>query len=253
MKKTAYNVPVACLTDQLRTTLDELAAEANADRVKALAEFGIDGPKFTKKLLGAYDTLVAAESNQERTKGDYDAETDEERLVAEQGYRWKLRLDARVRCYIKQHGDKDDLAGQFRFGELHAPRARGVRNELLIALDECKEHAAKLAPFGVTAAFVGEGKALLAKLGATTPSTATKAKRGKQTRGVRKSALAASQLLAQLLAADEAYALDHEDETVAFRIDLIRAEEGRIRAARQARLAAKQVSPGTDTVKLEAM
>lgn len=238
MKKTAYNVTVDTLTDQLKTTLDELAAEANADRLKALAEFGIDGPKFTKKLQAAYDSLSGTKAGQERTKGDYEAETGDDQALAEQGYRWKLRLDSRVRCYISQNGDKEDLAGQFRFGQLHAPRAKGVRIELLIVLDVAKKYAAKLAPFGVTPAFLAEGKGYLDKLGGPTASVGTKAKRGKETKAVRKLALTASQLLAQLVEADEAYALDHEDETTVFRIDRIRAEEGRLRAERKARLAA---------------
>ena len=88
----AYRVPTRCLADQASTSADQLSAPANAARVKALGEFGLDGPAHAKKLRAAKEELVAAEASQEGAKGDHGAQTEGAQREALAGYRWIQRL-----------------------------------------------------------------------------------------------------------------------------------------------------------------
>ena len=238
MKETRFPVPTKVLSSQCQTISNQLIAPANADRVKGLAEFGFDAAKFGKEFAAAVAELTQAKTDQEGTKGDYLSDAGLDQVTADLGFKWKHRLDARVRVYIGEHGDAEDLAGQFRFGKLPAARARGVLTELRIVLPECKEHAAKLKPYGVTDAFVAEGQKLADKLGGTKESTQSLELRKKQTKALHAVELKVSRMLDRLRTVDEAYAEEHEDQAPVFRLDLIRTELARVKALREARQAA---------------
>lgn len=239
MKENRFSVPTRVLISQGQAILSQLGAPANAARLQALAGFGIVGQKLAGELQEALAKLIAAKTEQERTKGDYLSETKSDQTLAESGYRWKQRLDARVRVYIAEHGDAEDLAGQFRFGKLPAPRARGVLSELRVVLPEAQEYAEKLAPYGVTAAFIAEGQAIADALGGAKESDSVLAERKVRTKAVHHAEVKLAQLLDRLRAADEAYAIDEPAEGTLFRLDLIRAEQARVRAAREAAQAAR--------------
>lgn len=235
-----YHVPTRCLLDQASTSADQLAAKANADRVKALAEYDFDGAAHAKKLLAAKDELVAAEAGQEGSKGDYGAQTKAAQRDAAAGMDWVHRLQQRVRLYISRNGDSDDLAGQFRFGMLRRARARGVRNELRMLLPEAKLQAAKLKSAGVTAAFLAEGDKLLAALGGPQAATGTLQAQKQQTEAVAAAALKVTRLLDELVQVDATYAMDHPEHEPVFRVDLVRTELARQQAVREAKLAANK-------------
>ncbi|MBM4345983.1 MAG: hypothetical protein FJ100_21630, partial [Deltaproteobacteria bacterium] len=50
MRDTAYPVPTRVLIAQAEELLRQLKAEVNAQRVAAMAEFGLQGGDFTKQL-----------------------------------------------------------------------------------------------------------------------------------------------------------------------------------------------------------
>lgn len=242
MKNSAYEVPTKVLLAQARSTLRELAIDATAPRRAALKELGIDAENFTAELQSATDALQEIEAEQERAKAHYQHEASEDRAIAEEGYRYKLALDARVRAYIATNGDDDGLRNRFRFGQLRVARARGVTYELRIVLPEAQAFKDKLAAVGVDDAFIQKGYDILARLDADRQETTqARAQREKLTRQVREGELRLSRLLAQLVAADEALAVATPAEGRVFRLDLIRAELGRIEAAREERLAASDM------------
>jgi hypothetical protein len=238
MKETRFAVPTRVLISQAQAIASQLAAPANAGRVSALGSFGVDVVKFKPELESALAELVQAKSDQERTKGDYLSEAKADQSMVEQGYRWKQRLDARVRVYIAEHGDAEDLAGQFRFGKLTSARGRGVLNELRIAIPEATEHQAKLAPFGVSPAFLAEGQKIADALGGNRESDAVLADRKAKTKVVATAELRVSRLLDRLRKADEACATEEPGEAPLFRLDLIRAQVARVKALREAAQAA---------------
>lgn len=61
MKVTSYDVATQVISSQAQAIQTQLAAPANADRVKALVDFGVDGPKFIKELAAASTELVTTE------------------------------------------------------------------------------------------------------------------------------------------------------------------------------------------------
>lgn len=247
MKKRSFEVPTKVLIAQARAVVRDLKVEGTQDRRAALASVGVDAAVLGQELDAATRTLEELEAEQERAKAGYLREAREDQAIAEEGYRYKLALDARLRAYIARHGDDDDVSGRFRFGHLKSARARGVIYELRVVLPEVDAMQGKLADVGVDAAFVARGHDILARLSADTSETAdAKDARQTLTRGVRAAEMQVSRLLAQLVAADEAIALESASEGPVFRLDIIRAEVGRVRAARDSRVAASPVPVSDD-------
>jgi hypothetical protein len=238
MRKSRFDVPTVVLVDQGRTIYRQLITVANKPRLKLLETFGIDGG-FAGRVGQVVEELATLDAEQERAKAAYTKEAKEDQALAEKGYRFKLKLDARVRAYMAAHDDDDNLAGRFRFGQLRVARARGVLNELRIVLPEAMALSSKLQGFGVTDAFLAEGQEIVVGLGGASESAAAKQAREKLTQQVREKELELGQLLDRLRQADEAVALDDPAEAPVFRLDLIKAEVRRVKAAREARLAAR--------------
>ncbi len=113
-----------------------------------------------------------------------------------------------------------------------------VLNELRIAIPEATEHQAKLAPYGVSPAFIAEGQKLAEALGGSRESDAVLAERKAKTKGVAAAELRVSRLLDRLRKADEACATEEAGEAPVFRLDLIRAQVARVKAIREAAQAA---------------
>lgn len=239
MKQNSYEVSTKVLIAQARTTERELGVEVTKARRVALSRLGIDADVLKQQLAAATQALEELEAEQERAKAHYLREAREDRALAEEGYRYKLALDARVRAYIARHGDQDDLRGRFRFGHLRSARARGVVYELRAVLPEAEMLLPKLKDVGVDEALVAKGYDILSRLAKDQDETAeAKGQRQELTRKVREGEKQVSRLLAQLVAADEAVALENPSEGRVFRLDVIAAERGRIRAAREARATA---------------
>ncbi len=239
MKARSYEVPTKVLIAQARATENALGASATKPRRDALATVGIDANAL-KDLLAAETTkLEKLEADQERAKNTYSRETAEDRAIAEEGYRYKLALEARTRVYIASHEDDDDLRGRFRFGHLRVARARGVVYELRAVLPEVELMSDRLSAVGIDAAFVARGHDILARLHVEQAESAeAKKERERLTKAVREGELIVSRLLARLVAADEAIALERPAEGTAFGLDIIAAELGRQKAARDARTTA---------------
>ena len=139
------------LLDQGRVTLDELRAGANRPGVEALERLGFNAATVTSDLETALARASAAEADQERAKAAYLTEADEDRALAEQGYRWVQRLQARVRLYGAGNPEASayEYRSLFRFGQLRAARARSVVYELH-RIPEAEAQKAKLAAVGST-------------------------------------------------------------------------------------------------------
>lgn len=239
MKKHRYDVPTRVLVEQGRISQQQLTLAANAARAGQLSTFGLDVEVFAPELKAAADSLADLDAAQERAKSAYLKEAKDDQALAERGYRFKLQLDARVRACIATNGDDDNLAGRFRFGHLRIARARGVLHELRIVLPEAMALHAKLKAFGVTEAFIADGQAIAAALGGDKESAEAKREREMLTVQVNAEELVLSRLLDRLRQADEGVALDEPALAPVFRLDLIKAELNRIKAAREARLAAR--------------
>lgn len=96
-----------------------------------------------------------------------------------------------------------------------------------------------LAEVGIDATFVARGHDILAHLHVEkAESVEAKKERERLTKGVREAELVVSRILARLVAADEALALERADEGTMFGLDIIAADLGRQRAARAARATA---------------
>lgn len=245
MKNQRYPVPTRVLIDQGKTTLRDLDLEPFRTRLAALESFGIEAG-YRDSLRQATEALEHVEVEQERAKAAYSREAKEDQAIAEEGYRFKLALDARVRAFIAANGDDDDLAGRFRFGQLKSARARGVVYELRIVLPEAEALRDRLASVGVNDELIASGHDILARLGADQQETAAaKSEREALTRRLRAAELELSRHLDRLQRSDEAFALATPDQGPLFRLDLIRAEIARVEAAREARLAARAKDTAT--------
>lgn len=246
----SYDVPTQVLLDQGRVTLDELRASANRPGVEALEGLGFDVATVTSDLETALARASAAEAEQERAKAAYLTEADEDRAVAEQGYRWVQRLHARVRLYGAENPETSayEYRSRFRFGQLRVARARSVVYELRILIPEAEAQKAKLAAVGVNDAFIAEATQILDRLAAGRQETAgVRANRETATRAVREAEGHLSDLLHRLELADEAAALETPEAHRWFTLDIIAAERGRVEAAYQARVAARPAdAPGPD-------
>lgn len=238
-RTTPFPVPTRVTIAQGDVSLAALKAPANRERVEALARVGWKAAEKIPLLEATLEELKQLEAEQERKKQAYLVEARQDRALAERGYRWKLKLEAMARVYLAGNDDEDDIAGRLRFGHLRVARARGVAHELHIVLPEAEALRDKLEPHGVTQAFLDEGMQILHDLGVEREETAeAKAERQKLTKKVRKKELELAQLLDELVAADEAVALLEPEEGPVFSLDVIRAEEARVEAARRLRVVA---------------
>lgn len=236
MKKVAYNVATRVLVDQAFVILRLLNVEGTAKRRADLAQVGLDAADFTNALKTSAKALQLAETLQESAKQSYLREAGEDAVLAEAGYRYKLAFDARVRTHLSKNEGHEELRGLFRFGKLRSARARSVVYELLITLHEANKLDGMLASSGITPEFLAKGQKILDELEAEKAETAEqKDARMTATEKVRALEIEVSQQLAQLVAADEAIALEEIEEGLVFRLDTIRTEEARLAAARTSR------------------
>lgn len=234
MRTTAYQVSTKALCAQGRQMVRALQAEGTRARREALSSVGIDAAELTNKIVAATEQLESLEAEQERAKEAYLQEAREDRAIVEEGYRYKLSLDARARAYIAAHGDEDNLPGRLRFGHLTRARARGVIYELRAVLPELPALTDKLASVGIDDAFIAKGWDILARLQADKQETEeAKQARMRLTKAVRAGELALSQLLHQLDAADEAITLETPAEGRVFRLEIVEAERARMVAAQK--------------------
>lgn len=243
MKNHRYRVSTRVLIDQAKTLGRQLEQDIGKERLAALGPFGLPST-FAADLKSRTEALATAEGEQERLKAAYTREAREDRAIAEEGYRYKLAIDARARAHIAQHGDELDLPGRLRFGKLKSARARGVVYELRVVLPEVAALKDQLADVGITTALVEKGWDILKRLGVDQAETAeAKAEREAMTKQVRDEELATTRLLDLLLATDEAYVLGDPEAEPLFRLDLIRAEQARVQASRATRVAARPADP----------
>jgi hypothetical protein len=237
----SFDVSTKVLIDQTRLTLSELKAPANKKGQDALQSVGCDVPSFITDLDTSVKRLREVESKQERLKVLYLRETKDDRDISERGYRWILRLHSRIRLYLAENAQADeyDLRTRFRFGKIRMPRARTVVYELRILLPELHSMETELSGVGVTPKFIREGEEILSTLVTEREETAeAKAEREKFTRKVRKFEIQVSRLLRRLELSDEAAALEHAEGKRWFPLDIILTEQGRVKAAREARVTA---------------
>lgn len=236
-RTTAFEVSTKVIIAQGEATVTALGLPDNAPAVASLEKEGL--PKgFAGRLNVAVRDLIRAESDQERLKAEYLRETKEDKELSERGAKWIKRLQAKARVYLStQERDTLDLAGQLRFGKLRAPRSRGVIYELRILIPEAHEHQALL---GLDTEFVVEGHDILRLLGIDLKETAdVMAQRKAVTEKVRTGELLVTRLLVQLRAADEAAALERDDDKLAFPLTVIATETARAKAAGERRRAAE--------------
>lgn len=234
----SYDVSTKVLIDQARLTHSELQAQANKPGLGALQSVGFEAQPFITDLGKSSAILRKVESSQERVKAIYLKEAKEDRDFAERGYRWILRLHSRIRSFLAENPEADEyeLRTRFRFGKIRIARARSVVYELRILLPEVAMMLTELSDVGVTKAFYKEGEEILSGLVTDREETAeVKAEREKFTRKVRKAEIKISRLLRRLELADIAAALEKPEGKRWFPLDIIRTEQGRVKAAHDAR------------------
>ena len=234
----SYDVSTKVLIDQACLTHSELQAPANKPGLDALQSVGFEVQPFITDLDKSSAILRKVESSQERMKTIYLKETKEDRDFSEKGYRWILRLHSRIRSFLAENpqADEYELRTRFRFGKIRVARARSVVYELRILLPELEIMLPELSGVGVTKDFYQEGEDILSALVKDRKETAeAKAEREKFTRKVRKAEIEVSRLLRRLELADIAAALEQPEGKRWFPLDIIRTEQGRIKAAHDAR------------------
>lgn len=237
-KKTRFNVSSKTIIAQGRETVAQLLASSNKDALVALSTLGFDGATFVPSLETAVSALAHAKGAQEMQKQVYLAETRDDQVLVQAGYRWNQELAARARYFMAcTDDDTRDIAGLLRFGKLHSARARGVRYQLEAIIPHVIALSPDLAKVGVTADFAAKGKEILAGLAVEQKETAAAAERRRElTEQVGEYELRVSQLLFELTQAEEALALIDPTYGVRFGLQYIRSEQARVEAARQARL-----------------
>src|SRR5690349_8601407 len=105
MKTAAFAVPTKTLIAQGQVTLNEWLAPSTAERRRELGGVGLS-ERFEEELRAALGELTDTEVRQERKKAEYVREAREDQAIAEEGYRYKLSLEARARAHIAAHGDE---------------------------------------------------------------------------------------------------------------------------------------------------
>ena len=232
----SYDVSTKVLMDQARLTHSELNAPAN----KALESVGLDLPSFINNLGTATEKLQKFEAGQERAKTELLRELKEDRGLAENGYRWLLRLQSRIRIYLSENPTADEyvMRNRFRFGKVKNASARAIVYELRIVLPEVQKMLEELKGVGIDEKFFNEGKKILKQLGIDRDESAeAKADQEKMTREVREAEIKVSQLLRRLVLTDMSAALEHPEGKRWFPLDIIATEMGRIQAELDARVA----------------
>lgn len=224
-----FNVPTAVLLDQAAFTLDELRAEASAPTREALAASGFDPAAYAAKLADALERGRTLEADQERAKANLGQEREEDRAHAERGYRWIRRLHARLRL-AEARGDAPggNLGRRFRFGALPSVRVRGVLYELRILVPELAGLGGVLADHGLDAAFLEEGRSILADLDTDRAETAAATSAlNHLTQQVRAVEAELTALIRELRAAREIATLDTGRELPGFSLQILRAWVGK--------------------------
>jgi hypothetical protein len=219
----AFKVSPERLLDQARASLDLLRAPENADLRADLSSVGLEGVRFTFELEDAVLALSTARADQLQLSAALDEEREQDRLLAEEGFRWLSRLHARARLAAAGGADPEGIFPH-RLGYRALPRARGagVEAELARVLPELDGLAAILAPHGLDAGFVEEGRQLSRGLQRARARTATVADRRKTaTTAVRGAEQALITALRRLVAADEATCLERPGRRRAFPLTLL--------------------------------
>ena len=213
-----FKVPAERLIEQGRESIALLREPDLADRRAELAVVGLEGARFTFALEDAVAALEAARESQLRLSEALGEERDQDRILAEEGFRWLQRLHARGR-YAAAGGADPEGQLPARLGYRSLPRARGagVEAELSRALPEVEALLPVLQVHGVDRAFVDEGHQLARGLGRARQRTAeVHARRVEATATLRACEEALVTLLRRLVAADEAASLDLADRPLGF-------------------------------------
>lgn len=219
----AFKVSPERLLDQARASLALLRAPENADLRADLSAVGLEGVRFTFELEDAVLALATARADQLQLSSTLDEEREQDRRLAEEGFRWLSRLHARARFAAAGGADPEGAFPQ-RLGYRALPRARGagVEAELHRVLPELESLAAQLAEHGLDDGFVEEGRSLGRALRRARDRTATVADRRKSaTAEVRRAEGAVVTALRRLVAADEATCLERPGRRRAFPLALL--------------------------------
>lgn len=226
-----FNVPTAVLLDQAAFTLDELRAAASAPIRDALRASGFDVDDYITRLSAAIDAGNTLEAEQERAKAAVDQEREEDRALAQQGYRWIQRLHARLRMAEARGAmPGTNLGRRYRLAALRRPRVRGVLYKLRILLPELAGDLAALHGFGVTRALYAEGQHILDALTQDRRETAAAISTREQlTVQVREIEATITALLRELRAARDIAALDTGRTLTGFSLQILRAYNARSR------------------------
>jgi hypothetical protein len=218
-----FKVATERLLEQGRLSLGLLRDPEGAPRRAELAVVGLEGARFTFALEDALAGLETARADQLRLSEALEDEREQDRILADEGFRWLQRLHARGR-YAAAGGA--DPGGELpaRLGYRSLPRARGagVEAELLRVLPEVEALLPRLLPHGVDQAFLDEGQQLGRGLARARQRTAdVQARRKEATAAVRAGEEALSTLLRRLVAADEAASLDLPGRPISFPLRLL--------------------------------
>ena len=214
----AFKVSAERLLEQGRASVELLRAPEHAESRAELALVGLEGVRFTFELEDAVLSLSVARADQLQLSASLDDEREQDRILADEGFRWLQRLHARARLAAVGGADPEgELPLRLGFRALPRARGAGVEAELQRVLPELDALQERLRPHGLDEGFAEEGRQLARALQRARARTATvSARRKAATSAVRAAEQALVTSLRRLVAADEATCLERPGRARAF-------------------------------------
>lgn len=205
-----FRVSPAAVCSQAQACVAALESPENTRAVVDLSVVGLDGARFRLELSTATRALSDALVDQAAATDALDEARGDARRLAAVAHAWRARLIARLRFAATRGADPvGSFAKTFRYRACPRPRVAGVLRELEVVFTELERHRATLAPHGVGAAFISEGRVHFDGLRRAADAVeAANHHRKACTRRVASTRQVVEDALLQLVAADEAAALD---------------------------------------------
>lgn len=224
-----FNVPAAVLLDQAAFTMEELRGPNNRPTLQAMRKSGFDVDDFVHRFESTLQRALDVHTRQEKSKALVNQEREEDRTLAEAGYRWIRSLHARLRLAdARGMLSSVNIGRTFRFGVLRAPRVRGVLTELRVQVAELDKVTDDLSAVGITPTFREQGRALLDNLtrdrAETADATSRRAHLTQELRELEEKLIA---LIRELRAMRSVVNIDTDKKLPGFSLTKLRAYAGR--------------------------
>ncbi|MCP4504187.1 MAG: hypothetical protein GY822_30050 [Deltaproteobacteria bacterium] len=229
------DLPTRVLVAEGEAQIRSLCSEYTQERRDAMNAIGLDTAALAATLEAAIDALKQAKAMQEMAKVDLRVEHIQDRNLAEQGYRFKLATDARIRAYLLLHPEHEEMRPAFRIRKLRGPRPQPVLSELHNTLAELANHQERLVEVGIDDDYLRAGHKLVELLHRNKEETHQALVDQKAaTAHLRDLEQTVSDVFRKLTAFDKAVVAEAPDVERMFNLYIIKTEIRRVRALNEA-------------------